>query len=169
MKKLYLIRHAKSDWTHSDVLLDIDRPLNTRGVRDSYTMSARLKARKASPNIILSSNGVRALHTSIIFSKELEIKADNIKIIEDLFHCSPEEILNQINENKNGVEVMFLFAHNPGIEDFANRINVAFEKVPTCSILEFSVKSKPFKKLEFKDFSLIDFDYPKKYSRQIGM
>ncbi len=161
-KRIFIIRHAKSDWTHADVLKDIDRPLNTRGVRDSYTMSARLKAKNIIPDIILSSNGIRALHTAIIFSKELGFEAKGIKVIESLFHCSAKEILNQVNLYIDKVDVLFLYAHNPGIADFGHAVNVVFDKIPTCSILEFSVKKFAYKKITFKDLILMDFDYPKK-------
>ena len=42
MKRLYLVRHAKSSWNHPE-LDDIDRPLNKRGKRDAPFMGQRLK------------------------------------------------------------------------------------------------------------------------------
>jgi len=37
MKKITLIRHAKSDWNNN--FSDFDRPLNNRGLRDAPFMS----------------------------------------------------------------------------------------------------------------------------------
>lgn len=43
MKKLYLIRHAKSSW--KDISLDdLDRPLNKRGQKDAPFMAQLLKS-----------------------------------------------------------------------------------------------------------------------------
>lgn len=164
MKKLYIIRHAKSDWTNSEFLHDIDRPLNVRGVNAAYMMSARLNAKKVLPDLMLSSNGIRAMHTATIIAKEIGFEAKGITIVEDLFHSSEFEILKQINLHKNNVETMFLFAHNPGISNFANAINLAFEKIPTCSVLEIDIK-KQIGELEFKDLNIVDFDYPKRYTK----
>ena len=41
MKKIILIRHAKSSWKEVH-LSDFDRPLNKRGIRDSKFMSLEL-------------------------------------------------------------------------------------------------------------------------------
>lgn len=167
MKRLFIIRHAKSDWTHADVLKDIDRPLNTRGVRDSYRMSARLKAKDVNPDLMVSSNGIRAVHTAVIIAKEIGYEAKGIKIVESLFHCSADEILHQVNEHRNKGKIIFFYAHNPGISDFANKINVAFEKIPTCSILEFGIKKGVLGKINYEDLFLVDFDYPKKYDKVV--
>ena len=53
MKTLYLIRHAKSDWS-IDHLSDIDRPLNERGYGDAHKMSLILKEKKITPDLIIS-------------------------------------------------------------------------------------------------------------------
>ena len=37
MKKLYLVRHAKSSWENNN-LKDIERPLNKRGEKDAPLM-----------------------------------------------------------------------------------------------------------------------------------
>ena len=42
MKKIYLIRHAKSSWK-DETLSDFERPLNGRGKRDVVFMGKRLK------------------------------------------------------------------------------------------------------------------------------
>ena len=159
MKKVFLIRHAKSDWTNSNKLKDIDRPLSTRGVRNSYTMANRLKENNIIPDSIISSDAVRTLHTTTIFSKVMKTMG-KIKIVEELYLCSSDEILKQINIFKAETNVLFLFAHNPSIEDFAYETKV-FNNIPTCSILEYSYNEN-IEKLEYKDFKLLSLDFPKK-------
>ena len=60
MKKLFLIRHAKSSWDDTAVP-DKDRPLNARGKRDAATMGERLAKRDVKPDLIMSSPAKRAL------------------------------------------------------------------------------------------------------------
>ena len=40
MKKLFLIRHAKSSWENPD-LSDFERPLNNRGIQNAPVMAKR--------------------------------------------------------------------------------------------------------------------------------
>ena len=70
MKKLYLIRHAKSSW--KDITLDdFDRPLNKRGKTDAPFMAQKLKDKNIYPDIIISSPAKRAKSTAKAFKKNL--------------------------------------------------------------------------------------------------
>jgi phosphohistidine phosphatase len=62
MKKLIIVRHAKSSWDNPD-LDDFDRPLNKRGLKDAPRMGKRLKEKHITPDILLSSPAERALAT----------------------------------------------------------------------------------------------------------
>lgn len=79
MKRLYIIRHAKSSW--SDMGLDdFDRGLNKRGRLDAPKMGLRLKNKGVMPDIILSSSAKRAKKTAKIiaefigFSKKIKFR-----------------------------------------------------------------------------------------------
>jgi phosphohistidine phosphatase len=73
MKRLFLVRHAKSSWD-DPALLDRDRPLDGRGERDSVKMGKRLAERDARIDLILSSPAKRALATAEVFARMLECK-----------------------------------------------------------------------------------------------
>jgi phosphohistidine phosphatase len=68
MKKIFLIRHAKSDWGHES-LADIDRPLNQRGYDEAYLASSLLKKKNFIPDLLISSSATRAISTCFIFSR----------------------------------------------------------------------------------------------------
>ena len=78
MNKLFLIRHAKSDWSIN--LSDYYRPLNSRGLNDSPKMGKRIQILYGTPDIIVSSGAKRALQTAQLFSKELKYDAESIQI-----------------------------------------------------------------------------------------
>ena len=61
MKKLIIVRHGKSSWEY-DGILDIDRPLKQRGIRNGYEMAQRLSEADIVPDLIYSSSASRALH-----------------------------------------------------------------------------------------------------------
>lgn len=161
MKKLHLIRHAKSDWKHADVLKDIDRPLNARGIRNAYEMSDRLLSKNIKPDYVLASSGIRALHTAIIFCHQIDFDDALIHVKKDLYHASANEILRQIQQVDNSVESLFLFSHNPGINEFVGEVRLFIENMPTCAVIEFSTNSD-WKHVNFKNLKLENIDFPKK-------
>jgi len=64
MKKLFLIRHAKSSWSDPSVS-DFHRKLNKRGKRDAPFMAEKLAARDNTlPDIVISSPAKRAKKTA---------------------------------------------------------------------------------------------------------
>ena len=95
MKKIYLIRHAKSSWDDPG-LSDIERPLNHRGLRDAPFMSKMLKGKNVTPNKLISSPANRAFTTATYFAKELNIPEQAIVIRKEVYHAYPEEVLNQL-------------------------------------------------------------------------
>ena len=63
MKRLYIVRHAKSSWKDAS-LDDFDRPLNKRGKKAAPEMGKRLKKLKVKPDLLLASPAVRAITTA---------------------------------------------------------------------------------------------------------
>ena len=56
MRRLMLLRHAKSDWS-SPGMPDRDRPLNARGIADARTMNVYFARHALIPNHVLCSTG----------------------------------------------------------------------------------------------------------------
>ena len=71
MKKLYLIRHAKSSWDNVE-MDDFDRPLNERGEKDAPHMAKLLKHRDVAIDRMITSPANRALSTCHAFAKVLD-------------------------------------------------------------------------------------------------
>jgi phosphohistidine phosphatase len=59
MKKLLLMRHAKSSWDDSNVP-DHERPLKKKGKKDAERMGKMLKSKELEPDLIMSSTALRA-------------------------------------------------------------------------------------------------------------
>ena len=79
MKKLTLIRHAKSSWEDAK-LADIDRPLNKRGRNDAPKMAQRIAADGFSPGRIITSPARRDLQTAEAFAAAIDFPARNMDI-----------------------------------------------------------------------------------------
>jgi len=165
MKKLYLVRHAKSSWDNVE-MDDFDRPLNDRGEKDAPHMAKLLKHRDVVPDRMITSPANRAFSTCRAFAKVFDF--DKKKIITDqkLYHASPDTILmvlKSLPEHKDKEDVVLLFGHNPGITEFANELmDVAIDNIPTCGIVEATLDIEKWKDISFGYAKMDSFDYPKK-------
>src|SRR5687767_2836280 len=63
MKTLLVLRHAKSSWDDQS-LDDHERPLNPRGRKDAPIMGALVREHRLTPDVIVSSDAVRARTTA---------------------------------------------------------------------------------------------------------
>ena len=84
MKKLILVRHAKSSWK-AQALDDAARPLNNRGLRDAPEMGRRIAIQASRPELIISSPAVRARTTAQLIALELGVPPSAINIDNRLY------------------------------------------------------------------------------------
>jgi phosphohistidine phosphatase len=161
MKTVYLIRHAKSDWSgpHEDQ----DRPLNDRGKRDAPMMANRLLERKAKVDRFVSSPAKRAFSTAWAFASTYERKKSDIIETPELYLHSPDTFFSVIEKFDDKDKFVAIFSHNSGITEFANSLQlVKLDNMPTCSIFAFRVKSDHWESFRTAEKEFIFFDYPKK-------
>ncbi len=163
MNKLYIIRHSKSSW--KDLSLDdFDRPLNSRGKKDSRFMGKLLKKRGAKPSLIISSPAVRAMKSAINISKEIGYDIEKISLNTDMYEASVDELLKTISLIDNKYKSIFLIAHNPSINmlvDYLYSKNTIFNVV-TSGVVEFELNCL-WSEIKRDCAKFISFEYPKKY------
>ena len=135
MKRLTLVRHAKSD-AGLPGQQDWDRPLNRRGQRDAPEMALRLRERRLKPDLVLSSPAVRALTTATIMARELKVPASAVGQDERLYLASPADLLAVIRDLGGHATHVMVFGHNPGITDLANALSAGerIDNMPTCAV-----------------------------------
>jgi len=71
MKKLYLVRHAKSSWKLQ--VSDIKRPLKKRGISDAELIAKQTNELFVNPDMVLSSPSKRTVQTAEIFINSWEL------------------------------------------------------------------------------------------------
>ena len=112
-------------------------------------------------DLIISSPAIRAISTALIFARNLNYKANNIVIKQELYESSVQDYLSVINSIDNSFDNVLLFAHNPTISDLAQHLTQALPmELPTCAIVGISFNTNDWKKA--KEGELFLFDYPKK-------
>lgn len=135
MKRLILVRHAKSSWKNA-ALADVDRPLNNRGKRDAPRMGNFLAGREISPDIVLASPARRARKTARLLAAQIPGTAERILFDPALYEASADILLHRIRTLDDSWQHVMLVAHNPGLTDFANRLTgIGVDNIPTCGIL----------------------------------
>lgn len=163
LKKLYLIRHAKSSWKEMGID-DFERPLNKRGKRDVPFMAKRLKHFGVKPDLIIASPALRAKITALEIAKVLQYNEGDILFEAALYDSSYEKyryLLDSLDEQYKSV---FIIAHNPEITEVGERLSGAIlTEIPTCAIVCIAFDTKSFKNIEEESGKVLFFDYPKKH------
>lgn len=163
MKKLFLIRHAKSSRDDSGIT-DYERPLNKRGERDAPFMAQLLKKEKIYPDTVYSSPAVRAITTAEIFSGEIGFELKKIITEDSIYEGGIKELESIVQKISASSKTVFLFGHNPTFTYYANHLgNKMITNIPTCGIvgIEFNIES--WKEAERGKGKTFLFEFPKKY------
>jgi phosphohistidine phosphatase len=164
MKRLTLVRHAKSDWSLPGQN-DWDRPLNRRGQRDAPEMARRLRSRRLKPDLVLSSPAVRALTTATVMARELKVPATQVLQDERLYLASPADLLAVIRELGGEAKHVMVFGHNPGLTECANQLSAGdrIDNVPTCGVFTAQFDITAWSELDWQGGRDAEFDYPKNH------
>lgn len=140
MKTLYLVRHAKSSWDYP--VADIDRPLLTRGVNDAHNLSKHIEKLGVNPQKMISSPAIRAVHTALIFAKNLHYPLNNIGIDQELFDFYGNQLLEAVKKTDSSIDRLMVFCHNNAVTSVVNSLgNKPVVNVTTCGFaaIEFDV------------------------------
>ena len=119
---LYILRHAKSDWSTGHA--DFDRPLNKRGRKNAQRMGQWLVENKHVPELVICSPAERARQTLELVSRSFKkFSEESIVYDRDLYLADVDVMLNKILLFKHGVNSLMLVAHNPGMDYLVSRLS----------------------------------------------
>lgn len=174
MKTLILMRHAKSDWSGSE-LADHDRPLNARGQEAAERLAAFLKEQAIKPSRILCSTARRARDTlaPILAAYDAPPVVD---YDERLYMATAPRLLKIVQGLSNADDMVLVIGHNPGLHALALALAMGptdgdrqahqdlANKFPTgaMAILRFSTDS--WRKVDPHCGALADFIRPKAFA-----
>jgi len=157
MKYLYIIRHAKSDWS-DDSLPDIERPLNARGLRDAPVMAKRFFSLAGRPDLLITSPAVRAATTCRFFAEATGIPQSEIITEKEFYFGNGEMILRILDAYLAAKDKVVIFGHNPTFSELAAGLAPAMHaELPTCGMVSIGFP-KGFRVGAGK---LLWFEYPK--------
>jgi phosphohistidine phosphatase len=143
MKRLTLLRHAKSGWD-DPVARDFDRPLNAKGKRAARAVGRHMREAGIAFDHAIASPATRVVETLEELSAGLG-HALRPAFDRKVYLASAETLLDVIHDAPEGAETLLLVGHNPGLEDLvlllvpngAGQDREAVEdKFPTASLVD---------------------------------
>jgi phosphohistidine phosphatase len=143
VKRLYLLRHAKSAWD-DPALRDRDRPLAPRGRKASKRMGRWAKKHRIRPQLVVCSTAVRAEQTLERVLPGLGEPA--VWLEATLYAAGAETLLARVQTLPDEVDEAMLVGHNPGLMDLLLLLAAPGElrkraavNVPTGALAELEV------------------------------
>lgn len=132
-KTILLLRHGKSDWG-ADFASDHQRPLADRGIKAARRMGRWLTAVGRQPDLVLTSDALRALTTS-----ELAAEAGGwqvqVELRPEFYGAQTETLLEALRALDDEVATVLLTGHQPTWSQTVSRLsgggNVRF---PTAAL-----------------------------------
>jgi phosphohistidine phosphatase len=166
VKKLFLIRHAKSSWANA-ALSDFERPLNDRGNKDAPFMAQKLAEAGARPDTVLSSPAKRAAKTAVIMAGGVGFAKDLIVYDQDIYSGSLQGLYTILHRLDDAGMELFFVGHNPDITDLAESLTGEhIGNIPTCGVVALECPIDRWSDLVPACGKLLFFDYPKRYQER---
>jgi phosphohistidine phosphatase len=134
VKRLWLLRHAKSSWDEPG-LADHDRPLAPRGRKASKRIRTWAAEHDVRPGLVLCSTAVRARATLDLVAKGLGEPV--IELEAGLYHAWESDLLARVCRVPGDVDELLLVGHNPGFENLVALLAPpGVEAFPTGALAE---------------------------------
>ena len=148
MRRLMLLRHAKSDWAVPGAR-DHDRPLNPRGRESAPKMGLYMARHALVPELVVASTATRVRETLALM---LPAFATAPTIIHDkrLYAAEADGLFAVIKETARPIHSLLLVGHNPGLAQLAALLMASgdidtrqrlLEKFPTSglAVIDFAL------------------------------
>ena len=140
MKRLFLLRHAKSAWD-DPALRDRDRPLAPRGRKAAKRVARWANKHGVRPQLVVCSNAVRAQQT---LERVLpSLGEPEVWVEVTLYAAGVETLLGRVRALPDEVDEAMLVGHNPGLMELLLLLAApgplrerALENVPTGALAE---------------------------------
>lgn len=160
MRTLLVLRHAKSSWSESG-LDDHLRPLNDRGERDAPRVGERLLQQRLRPDLIISSDAVRARMTAEASAKAAGY-AGEIRLDHSLYLAAPDDILAVLRTADEKAGIVMVVGHNPGLEALIGQLAGEQAHLPTATLAQIVLSIDRWRDLdETTSGRLVDIWRPK--------
>jgi phosphohistidine phosphatase len=113
MKRLTILRHAKSSWDEPGVE-DFNRPLNDRGWKAARRMGRELESRGIDFDLVIASPAARVRETIDGLKEKMKLNVE-IRFEQRMYLASEKMLLHIVQEIPESSDAPLLVGHNPGL------------------------------------------------------
>ncbi len=164
MKRLTLVRHAKSSWKDPS-LEDFDRPLSGRGKQDAPEMGRRLADRGVRPDALVTSPAKRARKTARKIASEIGFPEDEIREEPRIYEADGGTLLRVVRDLDPLWKDVLLVGHNPGLSELLDLLVGADPQrgdLPTAAAAEILLPGPSWAEVEVGQGRLVRLDRPER-------
>jgi len=146
MRKLFLLRHAKSSWD-DPVLTDFDRPLSRRGREAAARVAGFVKRSELVPDLALVSTARRTRETWEALAQIMPTVPASYE--PGLYAAGQSDLFRRLRQLDSQADAVILVGHNPGLERLADflgggqgepeALDRMARKYPTGSLAELTL------------------------------
>ncbi len=172
MKRLGLLRHAKSDWDDMS-LRDFDRGLNARGRKGAALMGEHIKQQGGKWDIVLASPAERVKRT--LEASGLDLPA---RFEETAYLADATTLIRLLSTCDDDAEAVLLMGHNPGLQELAldlvapenenDLFNAVMQKYPTAAFAVLELDIARWADLAEHCGKLVHFARPRDLDPELG-
>lgn len=119
MRRLILLRHAKSDWPNGTP--DHERPLAERGREAAPVIGAYMAREGLAPDRVLVSSARRTQETWALVAPQLRTTPD-VEREPRIYEASLAALFAVLQAQPVDCHTLLMVGHNPGFEDLAARL-----------------------------------------------
>jgi phosphohistidine phosphatase len=160
MKRLYLIRHAKSSKDITGIK-DRERPLNKRGKKEARYIGKHLKERGITAQALYSSPAKRAFDTARAIARKIGFPRKKIEVVDALYYSNIPKILKVIKNIDDTVGSAIIFGHNPEFLNLVNYLSArSIQEFPPCGVFGIGFSIDSWKKVARKKGKIVFFRTP---------
>lgn len=177
MRRLVLLRHAKSSW---DDLSQSDhaRPLNLRGQRAARQLGDVFRALGLVPDRVLCSTATRTRETWDLLAEGLGAGVPGARYFKDLYLADPDRLLAVVKQEGEAAETLLVIGHNDGLHEFAlglvsEATDLALRdklslKFPTAALAVFECPVESWQQVVWHHNRLTHLRYPRDEGEETG-
>lgn len=161
MKKLYLVRHAKSSWDQLGIK-DFERQLMPAGIKRTKNIIEYLQLKNVAVDLIIASPAIRTFETAKILATGLDYPIGSIQLEMEIYNGVADDLLNIIRSTDDKIHSLMIVGHNPTMTYLSNMFLLAkIENLPTTGVVAFSFQTDEWEKI--RDVKAIQefYIYPK--------
>ncbi|MCQ2974197.1 MAG: histidine phosphatase family protein [Bacteroidales bacterium] len=143
MKNLYLMRHAKSDWTN-DIVDDSDRVLNYIGHKQARIVAEEINKKNIKFDTIICSPVKRAQQTAEIIKNNTNFEKEIIE--KQCFYFSNiKEVIQVIKNLDDNISTPLLIGHNPIWSKLVNLLSKSNIYLDTANLVALTTNANSWK------------------------